>query len=255
MKVLLTGHNGFIGSQILKMLTRNRIPYGTLSRGELIPRTHFDIILHFAAQSSVRHSIEHPYQVFKDNNDLTIQLLEKAREEDSIFVYPTTATEDVPSNPYSLSKKQGTEWIRLYTDLYSLKAYVLKLFNVYGENSRKGAPYLFCNAALKGERAIVYGDGKQINDYVYVDDVVTFLQQILGGELNPGYYEVGTGIPTTVNSLIMLIEQLSGRSISVEKREYVVRENLTMYSLTPAIKNPLPLKIGIARILHFQSQH
>lgn len=231
-----------------------RIAYGTFSRGEPIPTKRFDIILHFAARSSTRQSIQYPYEVFKDNNDLTVQLLEKARRDNSIFVYPTSATADAPSNPYSLSKLQGAEWVKMYTQLYGMKAFILKLFNVYGESNKKGAVYLFCSAALRGEKATVYGDGSQISDYIHVEDVVTFLEQILNGKMNPGEYELGTGVPTTVNSLVKLIEQLSGRSILVESKNFVMHENIEMYSRKPAIGNPLPIEIGITRVLDYISQ-
>ena len=58
---------------------------------------------------------------------------------------------------------------------------------------QEGAVNLFTRAALKGETAVVYGNGSHVRDYFYVGDVVRVIKMIVNGELKPGVYECGTG--------------------------------------------------------------
>lgn len=117
---------------------------------------------------------------------------------------------DEPTYPHSLSKKNCIKWINLYGNLYSLKSVVLKLFNLYGETSRKGAVYLFTKAALNGEEISVYGGGNQVRDFVHEDDLVKCMLRIIKREVGPGEYEIGTGIGTSINDLIRKVETITG---------------------------------------------
>ena len=78
----------------------------------------------------------------------------------------------------------------------------MKLFNIYGETSRKGAVYLFTKGALTGEEIPVYGGGNQVRDFIHVNDLVNCVVDIVNGKVSPGEYEIGTGIGTSINDLI-----------------------------------------------------
>jgi nucleoside-diphosphate-sugar epimerase len=249
MKVLLTGHKGFIGSRIYETLKERGYDIDGIDIGDPIPAVKYDIILHFGARTLIRNSINAPYEYFNDGLALTLKFLEKARLEDAIFVFPTSGSVAEATNPYSLSKKNGVEWISLYERLYNTRSVILKLFNIYGETSRKGAVYLFTNAALNETPIPVYGGGNQVRDFVHVDDLVKCIARIIDGEIKPGEYEVGTGVGTSINSLIQMVEKITGRRVIREEKEFLLREAPSLVAAKPLPINPMNLQEGIRRVM------
>ncbi len=249
MKILLSGHRGFIGTQIFDWLNTSGYEFTGFDKDEKIPSDRFDIILNFGARTLIRKSRELPYEYFLDNLDLTLKLLEKARKEDSVIVYPTSGSVMEPTNPYSLSKRQGEEWIKLYNKMYGVRFYILKLYNIYGETSTKGAVYLFSKAAIRGEPVVIFGDGTHKRDYTHVSDVVRFVSSILSNTVEPGSYEVGTGVGTSVLELISMIEKECGTKLVREKRDFIVQEADDLHSKSPIMQNMIQLPEGIKRVL------
>lgn len=249
MKVLLTGSRGFIGTQIAAGLERQQFDFVGIDKEDSIPEDKFDVILHFGARTLIRNSLKAPYEYFQDNLDLTLRILEKCRRDSSKIIFPTSGSVQEASNPYSLSKKQGEEWVKLYSRLFSVEIYVLKLFNIYGETSRKGAVYLFSNAALKHEEITLYGDGNHIRDFVCVDDLVNFVLSIAKNEIPPGSFEVGTGKGTSINQLIRIVERAVGYKLKIVKRDYVLTEAAELFAKDPVLKNPISIEEGVALVL------
>ena len=249
MKILLSGNRGFIGSQISEWLEKSDYFFIGFDKDETIPDEKFDVILHFGARTLIRRSKEIPYEYFTDNLDLTMQLLEKARKDGSRIIFPTSGSILDPTNPYSLSKKQGAEWVRLYKELYGLKYYILKLYNIYGETSQKGAVYLFASAALKNDIVTIYGDGSHERDYTHVSDLVRFVSMILDSKVEPGEYEVGTGIGTSVIKLLSIIENITKTKIKREYKEYILPEADVLHSSLPCIPHMLELEKGVKLVI------
>lgn len=202
-----------------------------------------------AARGLIRLSTQYPYEYYKDGLDLTLRFLELARKYNSKFIFPSSGSIKNPTNPYSLAKKNSVEWIKLYNGLYNLDYIILKFYNIYGENARKGAVYLFTNAALNNEPATVYGDGKHIRDYLYVGDVVNLVSDIINNRIQPGEYDVGSGKGTSVNELIQLIENITGKKINYRNEKYIVDEAESLIAEDGIIKNPMMLEDGIRKIV------
>lgn len=249
MKVLLSGHKGFIGTQIFNWLKTSDHESTGFDKDEKIPSDRFDIILNFGARTLIRKSREFPYEYFLDNLDLTLKLLEKARKEDSAIVFPTSGSVMEATNPYSLSKRQGEEWVKLYNKMYGVRYYILKLYNIYGETSTKGAVYLFSKAAIKGEPAIIFGDGSHKRDYTHVSDLVRYISLILSNNVDPGIYEVGTGIGTSVLELISMIEKECKTTLAKVRRDFIVQEADDLHSKLPIMPNMIQLPEGIKRVV------
>ncbi|MEM0136455.1 MAG: SDR family oxidoreductase [Thermoplasmatales archaeon] len=249
MNVLLSGNKGFIGTQIWNWLESSQIPHKGFDEHEEIPADRFSIILHFGAQTLIRKSREMPYQYFLNNSDLTLRLLEKARKEDSIIVFPTSGSVMEATNPYSLSKKHGEEWVKLYGQMYGLKYYILKLFNIYGETSRKGAVYLFSKASIDHQPVVVFGDGTHKRDYTHVSDLVRFVASIVAGDVSAGQYAVGTGVGTSVLDLISIVERESGAKLVTERKEFVVPEAEDLHADAPILPNMIPVSTGVKMVL------
>ena len=137
----------------------------------------------------------------------------------------------------------------MYEDLYNLRTVTLKLFNIYGETSRKGAVYLFTKAALFNEKIPVYGGGNQVRDFVHVDDLVKCIVRIIKGEIGPGEYEVGTGIGTSINLLIDQIEEITGKKVNREEKDFLLKEAPSLFAKQPLPIDPIPLREGIKRVM------
>lgn len=251
MRVLVTGHKGFIGSNFVSRLAGTEHEVVGFDIGDTFPEGRYDVIVHLAARGLIRKSKGLPYAYFKDDMDLTLQFLEKSRVDGSRFVFPSSGATALPTNPYSLSKKQAVEWINLYRHLYDLKAYDLKFFNIYGHGSRKGGVYLFAKMALEGGPVELLGDGEDIRDFVYVEDVVNFLADVVEEKIKPGSYEVGTGIGTTIQALAEKIISVVGGEIQIVKSPDVIETARRLVASNPVLKNPITLEEGIRRVIAF----
>jgi len=253
-KVLVTGHKGFIGSHVYGHLKEVGHDVSGFDLGDKVPEEKFDLIVHMAARGLIRESVKLPYNYFKDDLDLAVFFLEKARLDSSCFVFPTSGSTELPTNPYSLAKKQAVEWIELYQRLYGLKSYVLRLFNVYGEGSRKGLVYLSVRSALTGQPITVYGDGSHVRDYFYVGDVVKVVDKIVGGELPPGEYECGTGSGYSVMQVLDKVESVVGKDVRYSTSPYAVEEAQRLVADRPVLKDCTPLEAGLRRVVEFVLQ-
>lgn len=249
MKILLTGHKGFIGTVIYKEFKRKGYDIDGIDAGDTIPDKHYDFILHMGARTLIRLSKEKPFEYFEDNVVLSLKILELARKYGSTIVFPTSGSVSEATNPYSLSKKQIVEWIELYHNLYGVKRHVLKFYNIYGPTSRKGAVFLFSNASLKNEPVTVYGDGTHVRDFIHVNDVVRGLEDIVTGKVHEGYHEMGTGKGTSVNELIGIVEEISGKKMEIKHEEYILPEGERLVAKEPLLKDTIPIEKGVEEVL------
>lgn len=191
-----------------------------------------ELVLHLAAQIDVRNSVADPVFDLNVNVGGTINLLEAARRAGaSRFVLASTggaiygegAGRDLPLNedaeclpdaPYGQSKLAAEGYLALYGRLHGVAATALRLGNVYGPRQdplgEAGVVAIFSRALLDGQAPRVFGDGRQVRDYIYVDDVVA---AFLAAAERPagGPFNVGTGIGTDVLELGAAIAALCDR--------------------------------------------
>lgn len=186
-----------------------------------------DVVFHLAAQIDVRRSVEDPAFDAGVNVTGTINVLEAARlarvgrvvntstggaiygDADQI---PTPETEEPrPMAAYGQSKFCAERYLGWYHRLYGMSSITLRLGNVYGPRQdplgEAGVIAIFCGKILTGEAPVIYGDGTQTRDYIYVQDVVraqlAAAQSEAVGEVN-----VGTGIATSVLGLVDVMRAL-----------------------------------------------
>ncbi len=173
-----------------------------------------DVVFHQAAVVSVPKTLEEPIQSAEINELGTLRVLETARQNDvkmmvlasSCAVYgddPQLPKRETlppkPKSPYAVHKLTGELHARLYTELYGLKTVSLRYFNVYGPRQDPSSPYsgvisIFLSRALEGQRPVVYGDGRQYRDFIFVKDVVRANLLAAGCPAASGnVYNVGTG--------------------------------------------------------------
>ncbi len=194
-----------------------------------------DYVFHLAAMVSVPLSVEKPITCHMENVTTTVNLLNACVKNDvekiifssSSAVYGENINmplkEDelpAPTSPYAASKACCELYLKSFYESYGLNYTALRYFNVFGPKQDKNSPYAavipnFINAILNNEQAIIYGDGKQTRDFVYVEDVAN--ANILSCKSNfNGIINVASGKKITINELYEIIKKTMNSEIKVK---------------------------------------
>ncbi len=193
-----------------------------------------EIVFHAAAQIDVRKSVEEPYFDAEVNVVGSVNLFNLCVRHGvkrvvlsstggALYGEPSKipADENTPVEPlsaYGVSKFTAEQYLNYFKRLYGLEAVVLRYGNVYGPRQdplgEAGVIAIFTHRMLNNKQPIVYGDGTQTRDYIFVEDVVRAnLLSINGKE---GTYNIGTGIETSVNQLLELFSRITGNTLKAE---------------------------------------
>lgn len=195
-----------------------------------------DCVYHLAARVSVPQSILYPREYARVNVGGTVALMEAMRDTgvgrviftSSGAIYGRQPRQPVreddpphPDSPYAVSKWAAEQYIHTIGELWGLETVALRIFNAYGPRQSlpvSHAPVVprFLQQALTGGSLIVFGDGRQTRDYVYVDDVVeALLAAATAPGINRAVINIGCGKETSVRELIDHIERAVGRPVNV----------------------------------------
>jgi len=180
-------------------------------------------IVHFAAQVFLTPSLQNPQEDALINIIGTLNVLEVARKNgcnvlfsSSGAVYGNNYQYPEPISPYGVSKLCAERYLKLFHDLYGLQTVIFRFSSIYGKGRKKTSINLILDKALKGETIQVNGDGEQTRDFTYVSDVAEAVVLAVEGKFPSGTYDIGTGISTSINELIILIQQLLNKPVKVE---------------------------------------
>ncbi len=211
-----------------------------------------DVIFHQAAVVSVSQSVDNPVESAMVNDIGTLFVLEAARKNNvrrtllasSCAVYgddPQLPKHEnmspKPLSPYAVQKLIGEFYARLYHGLYGLETVCLRYFNVYGPRQDPSSPYsgvisIFMTKAASKERPVIYGDGNQYRDFVFVENVVKanlLAANADADNVSGKIFNVGTGRFVRINRLWEMICLLFGLNIKPEyapPREGDITESL-----------------------------
>ena len=251
MKVLVTGGAGFIGSHIvdkfddvrvldnlssgsLKNLTK-KVDFikGDITDYDTVNKAMKDIyyVFHLAAFVSVAESMIFPEKTYDVNVKGTENVLKAAKENNvKKVIYTSTAAvygnnqnlplkEDSklnPLSPYGKTKLEGEKLCPKYN------AVCLRPFNVFGPRQNPDSPYsgiisIFINNALQNKELIIYGDGEQTRDFIFVEDVVK--ANLLAMKKGNGIYNIGVGKKVSINELARKIIELTNSSSKIKYAE------------------------------------
>jgi UDP-glucose 4-epimerase len=208
-----------------------------------------EAVCHLAAIVNIPLSIENPSLTNEVNVQGTINLLEASIKNGvRRFVYVSTCAvygeaqylpidEEHPTNPlspYGASKLSAEHYCKVFHKIYGLQTICLRFFNVYGPRQPCG-PYggvitTFLESLKRNKPIIIYGDGNQTRDFLYVKDAVEACSLALTRENCAGKtFNIGTGTKTSINELAqILIEQINKsnvRIIHVEERKGDIKES------------------------------
>lgn len=270
MTILLTGGAGFIGSHLTaRLLTlghriicldnldnfyspalkrANMAPYlddpnyvfveGDIRDGRLLDAVFSvwqpAVVIHLAAQTGVRPSVQDPALYIDVNVQGTLQVLEAMRRAgvkkmifgSSSSVYGDSAQPpfcesepgDLPLSPYAASKRAAELLAHTYHHLYTMDIACLRFFTVYGPRQRpEMAISRFTANILSGEPIALFGRGTTTRDYTYVDDVVTGIVKTLSQLSGYLTLNIGGGQPISLACLVSLIEQATNRKAIIHR--------------------------------------
>ena len=200
-----------------------------------------DYVFHLAAMVSVPLSVESPIACHMVNVTATVNLLNACVKNDikkivfssSSAVYgentnmPLKESElPMPTSPYAASKANCELYLKSFYESYGLNYTALRYFNVFGPKQDKNSPYAavipnFINAILEDKQPVIYGDGEQTRDFVYVGDVARANINACKSDFN-GIVNVASGKRITINDLYLIVK----KTLNSEKEVKYLPERL-----------------------------
>ena len=249
-KYLITGGEGFLGRNLKNYILKNNNKAKTLdiaghpdykisitNYNELLDiKDAFDGIFHLAATTSPPQFDEDPLSGFNVNANGTLNVLEFAKQRNipKVVLASSSATygsstsvsveSELPhaySNLYPVTKILDEYLARFYSGRKEVECVSLRYFNTYGPGENSKSQYAsviwrFIKSFHRNERPVIYGDGEQRRDFIYVDDNArgTYLAMEKGV---PGEsYNIGSGESNTFNSIYRIVKDLMHSDLEAE---------------------------------------
>ncbi len=193
-----------------------------------------EVILHQAALASVPRSVSEPLLAHEINLTGTLNLLQAAAlKKVKSFVFASSSAvygenpvlpkkegqEGKPLSPYAAQKLASEKYLQVFSELYGFNAVSLRYFNVFGPRQNPASQYaavipVFITRMLNGLPPVIYGDGTQTRDFIYVQEVVRANLIASGFESFRGeVFNIGASVPVSINELVEIINSLLGLSI------------------------------------------
>lgn len=200
-------------------------------KGSASDKAPFDAVINLAARAGVRPSVIDPAAYVETNLIGTLNVLDFCREtgvrklvlasSSSLYgannagPFREDANTDLPLSPYAASKKAAEVMVYSYHHLYGIDATILRYFTVYGPGGRPDmSPFRFVQWISEGRPVTVYGDGTQLRDFTYIDDIA---RGTIAGLRPMGFaiINLGSDRPVRLSHAIALIERFTGRRANI----------------------------------------
>lgn len=181
-----------------------------------------DYLFHLAAEKH-NQSVDNPFKILESNVNGTLRLFELASQKNvkkvffssSLYVYGYGRGENVPFDEsrtpspvtvYGISKLAGEQFLKYCYEKYNLRSAILRFFFVYGPRQFSGTGYKSViiknfERMLCGENPMIFGNGEQSLDYIFVDDIVDGIIKSVESDYNNETFNIGNAIPVTINHL------------------------------------------------------
>jgi len=251
-QIVITGHNGFLGSNLLSKLISEKYKIIGISKTikknnsiKQIKRNILNIkdsdiaknscIIHLAAITNVAYCEKYPEECYKVNAIATQKILEIARKKNCSLIYPSTShvyaiphklpiKEAHPidaTSVYSESKISGEKLCETYSKSYGLNISVLRLFSTYGPKNSEYKVESRIITQLLSNRPIKIGNLFPKRDFVYIDDVIRAFQTVMKNLKGFNTYNVGSERSYSIQEICNILKKLSGKKnpIIVDKKK------------------------------------
>ncbi len=245
-----------------------------------------DVVIHTAGQPGVPSSVRNPTEDFSINAFGTLNVLEAARKKskETVIIYCSTnkvfgenvdkipllekakrytfkgvrgvdeamLTDLTGHTPYGVSKLTGDLYTQEYGHIYRMKTAVFRMSCTYGTRQfgfeDQGWVAWFIIAALFNKPVTIYGNGKQVRDMLYADDLVDAFNRFIKSDMKNGLFNIGGGPDNTISLLEFLdeLEALTGKRPKVNFAEWRPSDQKVYITDTAKLENALGWKIKIS---------
>jgi len=216
---LITGSNGFIGTNLKNYLETQgheviSIDYPTdlcfYEPSTSIAPIHS--VIHLAAETNVRDSVQFPERTFLRNCQSTLKALEIARMNSSKFIFASSISAERSLSPYAASKQAGESICNAYRECYGLEITILKLANIFGPHSIHKTSVIskFIKNIFDDKPLEIFGSGLQTRDFVHVEDLVPYF------DTSDEKFTCSTGHQRTIISVAQMLNKISYEQIGKE---------------------------------------
>jgi UDP-glucose 4-epimerase len=197
-----------------------------------------DYVFHFVSMTNPGSSMDDPLIEIDTNLRATLILLEECvRAGVKRIVFPSSGggiygnqnkklfSETDPTNPispYAISKLAIEKFLDYFRIRYGLEYLILRYSNPYGPGQNvvgsQGVIPIFLNLAKQGKEITIFGDGKNIRDYIFIDDAIENTKKIaFKRKLKYRIYNIGKGKGSTINGVVLAIQKVTGKKIKIKK--------------------------------------
>lgn len=232
------GHKVFILDNLSTGLRDNVSEEAKLTIGDIRDKSvyrqfeneNIDTIIHLAAQVSVPVSVNNPIEDQQQNIEGTIRVIEAAKElnvKKIIFASSAAVYGDsdsvpiveeqklVPTSPYGISKMTAEHYLQVLCKQYGIDYIILRYANVYGAKQTKygegGVIKIFVETLLKNEAPIIFGNGEQTRDFIYVEDIArAHIKSLIAPS---GIYNISSNKEITINRLYDIVASQANSTI------------------------------------------
>jgi UDP-glucose 4-epimerase len=202
-----------------------------------------DIVIHTAAQVMLRQSILEPVYDATTNIIGTINVLEACKKNNvKKIIYTSTGGARYgepkylpvdenhplnPSAPYGISKHTAEHYVKAYHKLYGLDYLIFCFGNVYGprdDPSCKRVTAIFSDLMINGKQPIIFGDGEQTRDFLFVLDLAKFIVDSIEKQPKHKLFNLANGKETSVNEIFKELKEISNFKLDAKHIDAVKGE-------------------------------
>ena len=240
MKILVTGGNGFIGSNLIKKLLKEghevvslddlstglkeyevegcNYVYGDIENLLYWKGESFDLCYHLAALARIQPSFDDPMETFRVDTQGVMVVAEWARLNNVKVVYSGSSSKwcNPETSPYATCKKLGEDVLKMYRTAYGCDFEIARFYNVYGPNELVDGKWaavigIWRKQIEEGKPITIISDGEQRRDFTHVDDICDALYKIgMEDKKHEDAWELGTGMNYSINEVFGFFQEAFG---------------------------------------------
>lgn len=234
MKILVTGGNGFVGTNLIETLVEKEHEVHSLDDLSIGTKDNeiegcvyhyfdiedisiwdgkdFDLCFHLAGLSRIQPSFDNPSETYRVNTTGTQRVCEWARVHNIKVIYAGSSSKhhDPYQSPYALYKYLGEEVCKMYRKTFKLHIDIVRFYNVYGPKEIIDGDWaavigIWRRQVRDGEPLTIVGDGEQRRDFTHIDDIVDGLIKISKLDYyHEDAWELGTGVNYSINEVAQM---------------------------------------------------